>query len=30
MSGAGVWVPANHHAVEAGIADSEEEALTYL
>ncbi len=30
MSGAGVWVPANHHAREAGIADSEEEALTYL
>ncbi|MBV9590396.1 MAG: FAD-dependent oxidoreductase [Hyphomicrobiales bacterium] len=30
MSGAGVWIPANHHARAAGIADSEEEALAYL
>ena len=30
MSGAGVWVPANHHARQAGIADSESEALDYL
>lgn len=30
MSGAGVWIPANHLAAEAGIADSEEEALDYL
>ncbi|MBV9114956.1 MAG: FAD-dependent oxidoreductase, partial [Hyphomicrobiales bacterium] len=30
MSGAGVWIPANHHAREAGIVDSEEEALAYL
>jgi 3-oxosteroid 1-dehydrogenase len=30
MSGAGVWVPANHHAREAGIADNAEDALEYL
>ncbi|GGJ29794.1 FAD-dependent oxidoreductase [Neoroseomonas lacus] len=30
MSGAGTWVPANHHAAEAGIEDSIEEALTYI
>lgn len=30
MSGAGTWIPANHHAHAAGIADSEADALTYL
>ena len=30
MSGAGTWIPANHHAESAGIADSAEEALAYL
>jgi 3-oxosteroid 1-dehydrogenase len=30
MSGAGVWIPANHHARDAGLADSPEEALEYL
>ncbi|MBE9606750.1 FAD-dependent oxidoreductase [Acetobacteraceae bacterium H6797] len=30
MSGAGTWIPANHHAKAAGIEDSEEEALTYI
>jgi 3-oxosteroid 1-dehydrogenase len=30
MSGAGTWVPANHHAAAAGIADSVEEALNYI
>jgi 3-oxosteroid 1-dehydrogenase len=30
MSGAGTWIPANHHARDAGIADSEAEALAYL
>jgi choline dehydrogenase-like flavoprotein len=30
MSGAGTWVPANHHAAAAGIEDSVEEALTYV
>lgn len=30
MSGAGTWIPANHLAAEAGIADSVEEALTYI
>jgi 3-oxosteroid 1-dehydrogenase len=30
MSGAGTWIPASHHATAAGIADSVEEALTYL
>ena len=30
MSGAGTWVPANHHATAAGIQDSVAEALDYL
>jgi 3-oxosteroid 1-dehydrogenase len=30
MSGAGTWIPANHLAAEAGIADSAEEALAYI
>ena len=30
MSGAGTWVPANHHMLAAGMADSKEEALKYL
>lgn len=30
MSGAGTWIPANHHMLAAGIADSPQEALTYL
>src|SRR5262245_20807432 len=30
MSGAGTWIPANHHAAAAGIEDSPEEALTYI
>ncbi|WP_137127679.1 FAD-dependent oxidoreductase [Roseomonas sp. HF4] len=30
MSGAGTWVPANHHAAAAGIEDSVEEALAYV
>lgn len=30
MSGAGTWVPANHHAAAAGIEDSEAEALAYI
>jgi 3-oxosteroid 1-dehydrogenase len=30
MSGAGTWVPANHHAAAAGIEDSPEEALAYI
>ncbi|MBI1775161.1 MAG: FAD-dependent oxidoreductase [Proteobacteria bacterium] len=30
MSGAGTWIPANHLAKAAGLADSPEEALTYL
>jgi 3-oxosteroid 1-dehydrogenase len=30
MSGAGTWIPASHHARAAGIADSAEEAVTYL
>lgn len=30
MSGAGIWVPANHHALAAGIDDSAEEALNYI
>jgi 3-oxosteroid 1-dehydrogenase len=30
MSGAGTWVPANHHAAAAGLADSAEEALRYM
>lgn len=30
MSGAGTWIPANHHARAAGIDDSPEEALAYI
>jgi 3-oxosteroid 1-dehydrogenase len=30
MSAAGTWVPANHHMLEAGIADSPGETLTYI
>ena len=30
MSSAGTWVPANHHMLAAGIADSAEETLAYL
>jgi 3-oxosteroid 1-dehydrogenase len=30
MSGGGVWVPANHHALAAGIDDSVAEALDYI
>lgn len=30
MSGAGVWIPANHHMLAAGMTDSKDEALTYL
>jgi 3-oxosteroid 1-dehydrogenase len=30
MSGGATWVPANHHARAAGLADSPAEALTYL
>ncbi len=30
MSGAGTWIPLNHHARAAGHADSEEEVLTYM
>jgi 3-oxosteroid 1-dehydrogenase len=30
MSGAGTWIPANHHAREAGLKDSLEEAVMYL
>src|SRR5205814_8998576 len=30
MSAAGTWVPANHHMLAAGIADSAEETLAYL
>jgi len=30
MSGAGTWVPANHHMLAAGYADSPEEALSYI
>lgn len=30
MSGGGTWVPANHHAIEAGISDSIQEALEYI
>ena len=30
MSGAGIWIPANHHMRAAGIEDSTDEALTYL
>ncbi|MGG5886624.1 FAD-dependent oxidoreductase [Falsiroseomonas sp. HC035] len=30
MSGAGTWIPANHHAEAAGLADTPEEALAYI
>lgn len=30
MSGAGTWIPANHHMLAAGLIDSKDEALTYL
>ncbi|MFA5120954.1 FAD-binding protein [Zavarzinia sp.] len=30
LSGAGTWIPANHHAARAGIADSRAEALDYI
>ncbi|WP_207005605.1 FAD-binding protein [Trinickia mobilis] len=30
MSGAGTWIPANHHAAAAGLEDSVDDALTYL
>lgn len=30
MSGAGTWIPANHHMLAVGLADSKDEALTYL
>jgi 3-oxosteroid 1-dehydrogenase len=30
MSGAGTWVPANHHMLAAGMADSPDEAVTYM
>jgi 3-oxosteroid 1-dehydrogenase len=30
MSSAGTWVPANHHMLAAGLADSADETLTYL
>jgi len=30
MSGAGIWVPANHLAGKTGVSDSEEEALRYI
>src|SRR5579864_1243951 len=30
MSGAGTWIPANHHMLAAGLTDSTDEALTYL
>jgi 3-oxosteroid 1-dehydrogenase len=30
MSGAGTWIPANHHMLAAGYADSPEQALTYI
>ncbi|HEY4251946.1 MAG TPA: FAD-dependent oxidoreductase [Roseomonas sp.] len=30
MSGAGTWIPANHHAAAAGIADSAADALAYI
>jgi 3-oxosteroid 1-dehydrogenase len=30
MSGAGTWIPANHHMLAAGIDDSTTEALSYL
>jgi len=30
MSGAGTWIPANHHATAAGLKDSSDDALAYL
>ncbi|TPI11606.1 FAD-dependent oxidoreductase [Mesorhizobium sp. B4-1-3] len=30
ISGAAIWVPANHHAAAAGLADDRERALTYI
>ncbi|MCX5513957.1 dehydrogenase [Kaistia algarum] len=30
LSGAGTWVPANHHMAAAGIADTPEDALAYI
>src|SRR5215216_2348107 len=30
MSGAGIWIPANHHMRAAGLDDSPDEALAYL
>lgn len=30
MSGSGVWIPANHIALEAGVTDSKEDAIAYL
>ncbi|MFO1171238.1 MAG: FAD-dependent oxidoreductase [Hyphomicrobiaceae bacterium] len=30
MSGAGTWIPANHHMLAAGLQDSAEDALTYM
>jgi 3-oxosteroid 1-dehydrogenase len=30
MSGAGTWIPVNHHALAAGLEDSADEAMTYL
>jgi 3-oxosteroid 1-dehydrogenase len=30
MSGAGTWIPANHHMLAAGLQDSPDDALTYL
>ncbi len=30
LSGGGLWVPLNHHAAEAGVEDSREDALAYL
>jgi 3-oxosteroid 1-dehydrogenase len=30
MSGGGTWIPANHHMLAAGLADSKEEPLAYI
>ena len=30
MSGAGTWIPANHHMLAGGLADSPEDALAYI
>ncbi|TPK60114.1 FAD-dependent oxidoreductase [Mesorhizobium sp. B2-4-19] len=30
ISGAAIWIPANHHAAVAGLADDRERALTYI